>query len=136
MKESKKGHRKGSYNPIGVLTPAARAGVRSAKKGESRPLEMHQATCVACRKFCEVPFKPNGKKPVYCRDCFGLQESESARAHSARAKPYTLERTTVRTSVVPAMPDVREEVRLLSAKIDTLTRMVEALTFTARKATQ
>ncbi len=33
--------------------------------------QMFQATCAQCGKVCEVPFKPNGKKPVYCNDCFG-----------------------------------------------------------------
>jgi len=32
--------------------------------------EMHHATCSDCGKSCEVPFKPNGKKPVFCNDCF------------------------------------------------------------------
>ena len=34
------------------------------------PREMHKATCAECKTECEVPFKPNGEKPVYCRDCF------------------------------------------------------------------
>jgi len=29
-----------------------------------------KATCASCGNACEVPFKPNGSKPVYCRDCF------------------------------------------------------------------
>lgn len=134
MKEFKKGHRKGSYNPITPKSASPRAGFRQAPKGESRPLEMHQATCVRCKKFCEVPFKPNGKKPVYCRDCFGMQESEPAGARSLHAKPSYPERITVRTSVVPPAPDFfKQEIRALNSKIDTLTRMVEALA-AARKA--
>lgn len=31
---------------------------------------MHTATCSNCGKTCEVPFRPNGSKPVYCNDCF------------------------------------------------------------------
>lgn len=40
---------------------------------DSGPKEMHQATCAACHKSCEVPFRPTGDKPVYCRDCFMTQ---------------------------------------------------------------
>ena len=36
--------------------------------------ERFQATCNQCHKLCEVPFRPNGKKPVYCRDCFKGKE--------------------------------------------------------------
>ncbi|MCQ5377522.1 MAG: DNA-directed RNA polymerase [Candidatus Methanomethylicia archaeon] len=32
--------------------------------------EMHKATCSACGKECEVPFKPDGTRPVYCRECY------------------------------------------------------------------
>ncbi len=29
-----------------------------------------QAVCADCKQECEVPFKPSGGRPVYCRDCF------------------------------------------------------------------
>ncbi len=32
--------------------------------------EMFRTTCDSCHKPCEVPFKPNGKKPVFCDACF------------------------------------------------------------------
>jgi CxxC-x17-CxxC domain-containing protein len=31
---------------------------------------MFKTICSDCGKECEVPFKPNGSKPVFCRDCF------------------------------------------------------------------
>ncbi len=34
------------------------------------PKEMHKAKCAECGKECEVPFKPSGDRPVYCRECF------------------------------------------------------------------
>jgi CxxC-x17-CxxC domain-containing protein len=41
------------------------------------PLEFHEATCAKCGKTCEVPFRPSGNKPVYCRDCFNMKEGRS-----------------------------------------------------------
>ncbi len=32
--------------------------------------EMHDITCDDCGADAQVPFKPTGDKPVYCRDCF------------------------------------------------------------------
>lgn len=32
--------------------------------------EMFKTVCSKCGKDCEVPFRPTGSKPVYCRDCF------------------------------------------------------------------
>ena len=34
------------------------------------PREMHKVTCADCGKETEVPFKPDGTRPVYCRDCY------------------------------------------------------------------
>lgn len=36
---------------------------------------MHTATCASCGDSCEVPFKPNGKKPVYCQACFRKEDA-------------------------------------------------------------
>ena len=32
--------------------------------------EMHQVTCAECGQQAEVPFKPDGERPVYCQDCY------------------------------------------------------------------
>lgn len=32
--------------------------------------EMHKAKCAECGKECEVPFKPEEGRPVYCQECF------------------------------------------------------------------
>jgi CxxC-x17-CxxC domain-containing protein len=34
------------------------------------PRDMHKAVCSDCKQETEVPFKPSGERPVYCRDCF------------------------------------------------------------------
>lgn len=37
-------------------------------RGDDR--QMFPAVCDNCGKDCEVPFRPNGSKPVFCNDCF------------------------------------------------------------------
>jgi CxxC-x17-CxxC domain-containing protein len=32
--------------------------------------ELFDAVCSDCGKDTQVPFKPSGDRPVYCRDCF------------------------------------------------------------------
>ena len=39
-------------------------------RGGDRKIELFKTTCTTCGKSCEVPFKPEGSKPVLCRDCF------------------------------------------------------------------
>lgn len=46
----------------------SRGGGFGGKSGE-----LFDAVCATCGKKCQVPFRPNGKKPVYCNDCFASQ---------------------------------------------------------------
>ncbi len=39
------------------------------------PRQMHKAVCADCKRECEVPFKPNNDRPVYCKDCFSKRKS-------------------------------------------------------------
>ena len=41
-----------------------------SKKSFGGDKEMHKVTCSDCGKETEVPFKPSGDRPVYCRDCY------------------------------------------------------------------
>ena len=46
-------------------------GGRSNDAYGARPRrEMHDAICGSCGIQTQVPFKPTGERPVYCRDCF------------------------------------------------------------------
>jgi CxxC-x17-CxxC domain-containing protein len=48
---------------------------RDRSRGSS--FELHKAICDKCGKECEVPFKPTGGKPIYCRSCFKQNSSGS-----------------------------------------------------------
>ena len=41
-----------------------------------RRREMHKATCADCKKECEVPFKPSGDRPVYCKECYSKRKGD------------------------------------------------------------
>ncbi|KON27820.1 DNA-directed RNA polymerase [miscellaneous Crenarchaeota group archaeon SMTZ-80] len=36
---------------------------------------MYKITCSECGQEAEVPFKPSGDRPVYCRDCYSKRRS-------------------------------------------------------------
>lgn len=42
----------------------------TGQRGPIGPREMHKATCADCKQETEVPFKPSGDRPVYCRECY------------------------------------------------------------------
>jgi len=33
-----------------------------------------RVVCADCNKECEVPFKPSGDRPVYCKECFSKRK--------------------------------------------------------------
>jgi ATP-dependent RNA helicase DeaD len=39
------------------------------------PTETHKAICTDCGNECEVPFKPDPVRPVYCRECWAKRRS-------------------------------------------------------------
>ena len=41
-----------------------------------REREMFTATCGDCGNECQIPFKPKGDRPVYCRECFQNHKPE------------------------------------------------------------
>ncbi len=46
--------------------------------------EMHKAICSKCGKDCELPFRPTGERPVFCRDCFSKNDRDDSRGGSRR----------------------------------------------------
>jgi len=47
-----------------------RFGGRRDFNSQSEDRPMFETTCSKCGKSCEVPFRPTGDRPVFCRDCF------------------------------------------------------------------
>ncbi len=45
-------------------------------RGGDERREMFKATCAECGKPCEVPFRPSGDRPVYCKDCFAAMRPQ------------------------------------------------------------
>lgn len=45
------------------------------RQGGYQAREMHSATCAECGKETQVPFKPSGERPVYCRDCYSQRSN-------------------------------------------------------------
>jgi CxxC-x17-CxxC domain-containing protein len=45
-------------------------GWSSRPEREQRDLQLHDVVCEECGTMTQVPFKPRGTRPVYCRDCY------------------------------------------------------------------
>lgn len=84
--------------------------------------EMYSATCANCGKQCEVPFRPTGSKPVFCRECFqndkgiDFRRSESRSFDRPRFKPDDNRRHT---------NDYSAQFETLNAKIDKILALLQ-----------
>jgi CxxC-x17-CxxC domain-containing protein len=100
--------------------------------------ELHDAVCADCGKPCQVPFRPNGKKPVYCKECFdrngGADASGRAttarpaapREFSAVAKPFKAPAPTYTPAPVAdkRIDDLKLQLDAVNAKLDKLMGMI------------
>ena len=51
---------------------------------DKKDVALYAATCTTCGKSCEVPFRPDGKKPVLCRDCFAAKNESPTNSTNPR----------------------------------------------------
>lgn len=77
-------------------------GFSDDRRGDT---EMHSAVCAKCAKTCQVPFKPNGRKPIYCSICFVKDDFAPSR------RPFGGDRQS-------------DDLKAINAKLDTIIKML------------
>ncbi len=84
---------------------------------EDRP--MFEAVCAKCGETCQVPFKPNGEKPVLCKGCFAVAKGDSFSTGKSDqfAKSFGARRPEHSSDTLEKM----------NAKLERILKMLEAL---------
>jgi CxxC-x17-CxxC domain-containing protein len=89
--------------------------------------EMFDAECAQCHKMTQVPFKPNGMKPVYCRDCFTPEGDRGERAPArfekrefAPKRPFE-----ARPQTDNGMKEVKQQLETMNATLEKIALMLE-----------
>jgi CxxC-x17-CxxC domain-containing protein len=132
MKNFKKGG--GDYSSRSQFGGERKFGGRSNDRGDrgdrgrERP-EMFAATCSSCNKGCEVPFRPTGERPVFCRDCFGKKENTPAPRFERNDRPqreFRSEPQHAEKKNDSGIDDVKKQLANLERKINLV---LELLTF-------
>ena len=72
--------------------------------GEKR---LYEAVCDTCGNNCEVPFRPTGEKPVYCRQCFVKPDGRGASASAPRSTE-----------------DYKDHFRMINKKLDAILKVL------------
>lgn len=78
--------------------------------------QMFTAECASCQSICEVPFRPNGSKPVYCNNCFRDEAPRDNRRPSFQSDRG--ERPAPRPD--QAFNDLKAELRVVNANLERL----------------
>ena len=108
-------------------------GGRDFNNRDSGPKVMHSAICSNCGKSCEVPFRPTGDKPVYCRECFIEKGGGSGGPSTDRFQKR--DRGDFRPGSQPRMSpqngggndELRNQLESVNAKLERLIFAVQAL---------
>jgi CxxC-x17-CxxC domain-containing protein len=96
-------------------------GGRDFKRRDfDKPRSMFKATCSNCGRDCEVPFKPNGSKPVFCRECFQSNKSSNPMSPDN----FTRHTDQPQQSQQPQHPQYKEQFEILNTKLDKILNLL------------
>ena len=134
-RDGKFGKKDSNRSDIGDSKRPSRGGFsRGGGRNSGMPAfdkRLYKATCEKCGDNCEVPFKPAGGRPIYCRDCFRTMEgSESPRPKQFGKREYPGSRRpdNFRKSEYSesAKPDqFKRELDQINLKLDKILRALE-----------
>lgn len=93
-----------------------------------RQITMHQAVCSNCGNKCEVPFRPNGSKPVLCNNCFAKTKSGDMPSNNFPSNNFAKREYSATPPFHPVTGDkgdkrideLRKQLDAANSKLDTL----------------
>lgn len=140
MNDFKKNYKPGGARGGGFSRPSFNGPRKSFDRGFNGPSETFKATCNKCHKPCEVPFRPNGKKPVFCKDCFVRDDSRDARPNGSSYgnsyekrsfdRPERSERPQAPVED-PRIGAMQRELTVIHEKLDTLIQSLESAAYSS-----
>ena len=88
-------------------------------------VELFDTICSKCGNACQVPFRPNGQKPVYCRGCFGSPSKGLAGRENFVRRDVPVNSFAPRNDNHEII-ELKQQIDAMSVKIDRVLRMIEA----------
>ena len=93
--------------PAPVQKPVQPNQGNVSRQGErNRGRQMFKAVCAECKNECELPFKPSGDRPVYCKECFAQRKAantaKTVKTPSVAPEPFAID--TAPKSVIDVTP--------------------------------
>jgi CxxC-x17-CxxC domain-containing protein len=84
---------------------------------------MSRAICSDCGASCEVPFRPSGNKPVFCRECFEKNGGGKGapRNNDSRRDNRDNRRESFKE---PHRDNSKEQFEIINSKLDKILKML------------
>src|SRR5688572_10724621 len=87
---------------------------------------LFKSTCAECGQHCEVPFRPNGSKPVLCHGCFKKDGGGFSKPSFGDRRPTSYSRGPA-AGVGQDASRLEKQITALETKIDRILREIEAM---------
>lgn len=91
------------------------------------PARMFTAVCAECHKECEVPFRPDGRKPVYCSDCFGSRREAGPTDYGRREFSQAPSPRPQQQGSDGANFELKSQIDRLSSKLDKVIELMQKI---------
>jgi CxxC-x17-CxxC domain-containing protein len=124
-----------SYGPARPRTTSPRdARTYRNARSEGVAFQKFDAICSNCGKKCQVPFRPDGEKPVYCKDCFDMprkamtgKKKFSASVPASFSNPANFGSTAPTASAAggKSIADLTRQIAAMNTKIDTMLKILQ-----------
>ena len=89
--------------------------------------ELFDAVCSKCGKDCQVPFRPSGQKPVYCRACFGGPTQVSSNRENFRDRGASPANSFEPRMGNKSIADLERQIWAMNNKIDSMLKILESI---------
>jgi len=117
----------GRFNNGGQNRPSFEKPAYSRPDGFRREdSQKFPGICSSCGKACELPFRPNGRKPVYCSACFDTHRETPVNNGSFQRREAPVRSFEPRTSEW-GIGDLKQQVGAMNTKIDSMLRILETM---------
>lgn len=87
--------------------PPRKLGGMDSRRFTPDEKRMFKAVCDKCKNECEVPFRPTGAKPIYCRPCLtgaDAPEKRNADQFADQFKMLNAKLDAILKALTPAIP--------------------------------
>lgn len=102
---------------------------RSSREGGFQSNSINYKTrCAECGNDCTVPFRPNGRKPVLCSQCFENEQGGSKRFDSSDKKPFKKSFDKPRYSERTNNAGMESELKLIRKTLEQILEILQETT--------